>query len=106
MKTYDFIKAKKIINENTSDILEASLGMQEDWFFTAIVVYESNIWTKELPDNADKIFNEYIKSKNHTEIDKLIYDNILIAGIYYSAWATSVLQLVYNDGIEKNNSML
>lgn len=37
MKTYDFIKAKKIINENTSDILEAS--------------------------NAYKVFNEYINSK-------------------------------------------
>ena len=31
MKTYNFKKAKQLINENAENLAEASLGMLEDW---------------------------------------------------------------------------
>lgn len=34
-KEYDFLKAKQIIEDNQKTLVEASLGMQEDWFWTA-----------------------------------------------------------------------
>lgn len=52
MKTYDFNKAKSLI-ENTPNVESASLGMHEDWFWTVETVYKDGKFTTELPDNTE-----------------------------------------------------
>lgn len=76
MKTYDFNEAKSLI-ENTSNLESASLGMHEDWLWTAESVYEDGEFTIEL--------NEDTK----------------IGGLNGSSWATPTLQLCFKDGTEK-----
>ena len=76
MKTYDFNKAKSLI-ENTPNVESASLGMHEDWFWTAETVYKDGKFTTELNDNTE------------------------IGGINGSSWATPTLKLCFNDGTEK-----
>lgn len=78
MKVYDFDLAKRMI-QMKSDVLEsAALGMAEDWFWTAITVYEGGKFTEEL-------------IQGETEI----------AGISSSFWATPSILLTYNDGREE-----
>ena len=48
MKSYDFAKAKKFIEDNISSINRASLGMDEDWFWTAETIFENGSFTKNL----------------------------------------------------------
>ena len=76
MKTYDFNKAKSLI-ENTPNVESASLGMHEDWFWTAETVYEDGKFTTELNDDTK------------------------IGGINGSSWATPTLQICFKDGTEK-----
>ena len=76
MKTYDFNKAKRLI-ENTPNVESANLGMHEDWFWTAITVYEKGKFTTELNDDTK------------------------IGGINGSKWATPTLQLCLSNGTEK-----
>lgn len=77
MKNYDFQKAKQIIEENRENIAEASLGMREDWFWTAETVFEDGEFTQELTDEQ------------------------VIGGISGSSWATPAIGLVFKDGTEK-----
>jgi len=77
-KTYDFEKAKKIIAEQRDKIKSASLGMGEDWGWTAIEIYVDGKFTKELKKGT------------------------VIAGITGSCWATPVLQINYKDESEKD----
>ena len=74
MKNYNFNKAKQIILENLENLESASLGMHEDWFWTAETIWENG---------------EY---KN---------DETTIGGIGGSSWATPTLQLLFKDGSEK-----
>lgn len=118
MKTYDFVKAKQLIEQNKEQLLSASLDMHEDWFWTA-----ETVWTIEegyihnLPDNADELHESFIKarkeglsmflkekdkngfSKSNPDYDK--YTTHMIGGIYGSSWATPTLQLLFNDGNDK-----
>lgn len=76
MKIYDFNKTKSLI-ENTPNVESASLGMREDWFWTAKTVYKEGKFTTELNDDTE------------------------ILGINGSIWATPTLQLCFSDGTEK-----
>ncbi|MEN2765733.1 hypothetical protein [Ornithinibacillus xuwenensis] len=77
MKNYDFNKAQQIIEENKENLKKASLGMQEDWFWTADTVFENG---------------EYVLDLNTVEI---------IAGISGSRWATPSIRLTYLDDTEE-----
>jgi hypothetical protein len=77
MAKYDFKKAKKIIEDKMGEISSASLGMHEDWFWTAEQVF---------------IDGEFI-----IDLDGVTQ----IAGIGGSGWATPVLQMEYKDGSEE-----
>lgn len=77
MKKYDFKKVKKIISDNKKKLESASLGMHEDWFYTAETVWESGEYAKDL-DNKTRI-----------------------GGIDGSYWATPTLQLCFKDGSDK-----
>ncbi len=80
MKNYDFAKAKEIINSRKDEILTASLGMHEDWFWTAETIYEDGKYTRELNDGNE------------------------IAGINGSSWATPVLQIELKNGTEETHA--
>jgi hypothetical protein len=77
MKKYDFEKAKQLIIENADNLESASLGMHEDWFWTAEEVWENGKFTQEL--------------NNET----------MIGGINGSRWATPAIKLSFKDGTEK-----
>ena len=47
MKTYDYSKAKKIIEENKNNLKSAALGMHEDWLWTAETIFENGNYKKE-----------------------------------------------------------
>jgi len=74
MKNYDFQKAKAIISKLSDEIATASLGMNEDAFWTMEIVYEDGKYTRELNEGDE------------------------IAGISGSSWATPVLDIEFKDG--------
>lgn len=71
MKKYDYDKARKLI-EQTPNLVSASLGMHEDWWWTAETVWENGEYTRELSGD--------------------------IAGIKGSGWATPCLRLETDEG--------
>lgn len=75
-KKYDWNKAKEIIEANKENLAKASMGMAEDWFWTAENVWESG---------------EY-------KIDLL--EGLEFGGIMSSTWATPSLLLEFQDGEE------
>ncbi len=77
MKNYNFNKAKQLIAENLENLESASLGMHEDWFWTAETVYLNGEYKNEL--NSDTT----------------------IVGIGGNSRATPTLQLLFKDGSEK-----
>lgn len=74
-KLYDFAKAKQMIEERIESLQKASLGMHEDWFWTAETVFEDGKFKINLEDK-----------------------DLEIGGIGGSFWATPTLQLCYKDG--------
>lgn len=77
MKSYDFEKAKRIVEERKDRISKASLGMYEDWFWTAETIFEEGEWKKDLDQTKT------------------------IGGIDGSRWATPGLRIYYKDGEEE-----
>lgn len=117
MKTYNFEKAKQLISENSENLVSASLGMHEDWSWTASIIWEDGEYKRELPDNADELETLYREkrkngmsmfsgekdenglSKTNPEWDECTKHNI--GGIYGSGWATPALELIFKSGEEK-----
>jgi hypothetical protein len=75
MKHYDFEKVKAFIEKHANIIETASLGFNEDWFWTADTIYENKEFTVDLTD-----------------------PELLIGGINGSVWATPTLEVTYFDG--------
>lgn len=74
---YDFKKAKELIKSEKKAV-SASIGMLEDWYWTA-----ENVWKEgEFTQNLDEITT--------------------IGGINGSHWATPTLRFYYEDDKEKN----
>ena len=74
MKHYDYDKAKSIIKENKSKgLVEASLGMQEDWYWTSETIWHNGKYARVLKESSD------------------------IGGIKGSNWATPILELIFKD---------
>lgn len=74
MKIYDYAKAKRLIEEAGEKLQSASLGMHEDWFWTADEIWADGTYKMELSDDVE------------------------IGGIKGSSWATPTLQLYFKDG--------
>lgn len=77
-KNYDYKKAKSIIEQylygkEPRQLISASLGMKEDWWWTGETIWESGKFIRRL-----------------TKVTK-------IAGINKSYWATPVLELEFED---------
>lgn len=77
MRMYDYKKAKRLIEENASDIVSASLGMHEDWFWTAETIWENGTFTES-----------FLSLKKGD----------LFGGIAGSVWATPALSLECANG--------
>ena len=78
MSAYDFNLAKKTI-QKYSDLLEkATMGMVEDWFWTAETVYKGGVFQVDMDD-----------------------EKLTLGGINSSSWATPTLQLLFKDGTVK-----
>lgn len=107
MKYYNFARAKRLIKENKSNLESASLGMHEDWFWTAQPIWENGQYQMSLPSNVSALKqNEEYKAKRKAGIglfDKEMekYSSHLIAGLFGSDWATPTLQMRFKDGTEK-----
>jgi len=76
MKNYDFKLARTIIEKFTSltEVESVSMGMQEDWFWTADTVWENGEFKKPLNEETE------------------------IGGIQGSGWATPVIQVDLVNG--------
>lgn len=107
MKHYDFEKAIALINKHKDEISSASLGMHEDWFWTAETVWEDDEFKRPFPlnDHAMQRHNEFILRRKEgmslSSAECRQFDDILVSGIYGSGWATPSLQLVFLDGTDK-----
>ena len=75
-KMYDFKSAKRYIQMHSDIIDEVSLGMKEDWWWTAETLYENSRFIL----NLDTVTQ--------------------IAGISGSPWATPAMRIVFKDGTE------
>ncbi len=105
MKSYDFKKAVQIIEHlGSSSIESASLGMHEDWFWTAEEIFKEGKFLKTFPENPGEVYAEY-QDKRESGMFFLDavkeYNNILIGGLYSSDWATPTLQVIFKDGTDK-----
>lgn len=110
MKYYNFELAQRMINKLVQlDVLEsASLGMHQDWFWTAETIWEEGKYKRDMPlTNEDfiRIESEYIEKRKAgmsiLDPAREAYNNILVAGIAGSDWATPVIQIILKDGTEK-----
>ena len=114
MKSYDYKKAKQLIEENKQSLLKACLGMHEDWLYTSETVWENGQFQRALPDNAvelDKALLEKMKNglsmfegENDSGELNPVYKRMAaykIKKIFSSSWATPTLQLVYKSGEDK-----
>lgn len=77
MPKYNFPKAKQLIEKYGDTVAEASLGIHEDWLWTAETVFEDGQFTQDL-DTIETI-----------------------GGISGSSWGTPTLHLEFTDGTEK-----
>jgi hypothetical protein len=107
MKKYNYDKAKKLIDENKDNILSASLGMHEDWFWTADTIWENGQYKKILltNDEAGKRCEEYLDKRRGgmslLSEEAMSYDDFMVNGLFCSDWATPTLQLCFADGNDK-----
>jgi hypothetical protein len=105
MKYYNFQLAHQIIEQNKENLQSASLGMYEDWFWTAETVWEDGEYKKELfLGDLQAEFEKYKARRNELESSLKAmeeYGHIQIAGISCSMYATPTLQLVFKDGDDK-----
>jgi hypothetical protein len=103
MKRYNFKKAKQIIKAS-KNLSSASIGMHEDWFWTADKIWEDGKFLRKLPSNADGLNKKYVAYRKAGGGVLSAPKNLtshLICGIYESNWATPCIQLIFNDGSEK-----
>lgn len=76
MKYYDWDEIRRVIEEYIpKGLVEAMVGMGEDWFWTA-----ETVWSKE---------EGYIEDMDKPEMD----NDRGIGGIYGSPWATPIIKL-------------
>lgn len=82
MKNYDYAKATEYINKHGDEIESVTLGMHEDWFWTAEAVWKNGEYTEDHRGGLN--------------------DKTEIGGIKGSTWATPSMRIDYKDGTEKH----
>ena len=107
MKLFDFKLAKQIIKQfdDLGMLKYATLGVQEDWSCCSEVIWDNGKYVKDILDNCEERQDEYQQQRYDESSDKYetltelfdVYDDILVAGITGSAWATPVIEIVLNN---------
>lgn len=106
-KHYSYDKAKQLIEEHKENITSASLGMYEDWFWTANIIWENGVYTQELPtdEHLNTKWTEYLEKRKAgmrmLSKEAQQYEYLMVAGLCGSSWSTPTLQLVFKDGTDK-----
>jgi hypothetical protein len=113
MRYFDYVKAKQLI-ESAEAIISASLGMHEDWFWTAEEVWAGGEWKRELflgdlPSEIRKVRklveDEFAAIPEDDWESRMAvrekYQYPMISGICGSGWATPTLCLEYADGTSR-----
>ena len=108
MKLFDFKLAKQIIKQfdDLGMLKYATLGMQEDWSHCSEAIWSNGKYVKDILDNCEERQDEYQNQRYNESSDyyetltELFdeYDDILVARITGSAWATPVIEIILNDG--------
>jgi hypothetical protein len=107
MKLFDFKLAKQIIKQfdDLGMLKWATLGMQEDWSCCSEAIWENGKYIKHFPDDCEQRQNDYQSmryeefSEKYQTLTALFnaYEDILVAGLTGSNWATPVIEIVLND---------
>jgi len=107
MKLFDFKLAKQIIKQfdDLGMLKYATLGVQEDWSCCSEAIWDNGKYVKDILDNCEERQEEYQQQRYNESSDKYetltelfdVYDDILVAGITGSVWATPVIEIVLND---------
>lgn len=77
MKIYDYDGIKNFIEKNRENIVSVEAGMYEDWFCTAMAIFENDHFLINLEEKPE------------------------IAGINGSQWATPTISVEFKDGSKK-----
>lgn len=78
MKYYNPKLIKQFIDEHKDTVATVSVGMEEDWFWTAETIFEDGETSTDLSG-----------------------DSLRVAGITGSTWATPVMRVEFKDGTEQ-----
>ena len=107
MKLYDFNLAKQIIKQfdDLGMLKYATLGVQEDWSNCSEAIWDNGKYVKDILDNCEERQDEYQQQRYDESSDQYqtlvelfdAYDDVLVAGITGSAWATPVIEIILND---------
>ena len=63
MRFYDYKKAKQFIEKNKESIKQASLGMHEDWFWTAETIFKDGKYLVDFNDtNLERSYEQCPRS--------------------------------------------
>lgn len=101
MKFYNYELAKTIVETFLSlDVLDsATLGIHEDWWWSAETIFEDERWVADLCSNEEL---EYAyENREHPFADSHPFLDKLINGLGGSIWATPVLSVNFKDGTNK-----
>lgn len=108
MQYCDFDKARRLIAEHAETLAEASLGMAEDWFWTAETVWKGGAFTRELFDGdvteENKRYKALLEGAEGLDARNAVreqFASLLVGGISGSSWATPTLHLQFKDGSER-----
>jgi hypothetical protein len=107
MKLFDFKLAKEIIKQfdDLGMLKYATLGVQEDWSNCSEAIWSNGKYVKDILDNCEERQDEYQNQRYNesshyyqtlTELFD-VYDDILVAGITGSVWATPVIEVILNN---------
>ena len=107
MKLFDFKLAKQIIKQfdDLGMLKYATLGVQEDWSNCSEAIWNNGEYVKNILDSCEERQDEYQNQRYNESSDYYetltelfdVYDDILVAGITGSVWATPVIEIVLND---------
>lgn len=108
MKLFDFKLAKQIIKQfdDLGMLKYATLGVQEDWSHCSEAIWSNGDYVKDILDNCEERQDEYQNQRYNESSDYYetltelfdVYDDILVAGITGSVWATPVIEVILNNG--------
>lgn len=81
MKFYDFAKITAFIEQHKNQIASVTLGMYEDWWWTAETIWENGNYRPQYKNG--------------------LHEGMKVAGLDGSIWATPAMLVKFKDGTKK-----